>query len=546
MTRSTRFKPGKRTAGILPFILQEAVAECRHNKKSAFLALLDVQKAFDTVWHNGLFLKLFQFGIRGDLWHIIYNWYRSLSSAVLWNNHTSRYFPVAQGVRQGAVLSPILYAVFTSDLLSSLESSGLGVMINSIYIGAPTYADDMCLVATSPRDLQEMLLLVSDYAYKWRYSINPLKSQILIISQKSLPPVPFHWHIDNHSIPVVDSAKHLGLIISPSSTIKRTTSLITSSRSAFYSLTAVGARHTCLNPCTSIYLYKSLCLPILTFGLEIWHPTSSELIMMERSQLKILRTILGLPSHVPSKGVHMLSGTIPIQSIMALRQLSFIRNTLALEESSTPRRLLLHRASSSSSPPSSIIRHFTTTLDSLSLPSIPELAADLPPKPLWSAIIRSLTFEALREDFVSSPSPSMSYVVRLPLSLSHYGRPAPPLYLLRHDLILARLSHTRIRLLLKASSLASHTSCFNPRAGRDRSPICTLCSLGQPEDPIHFICICPSLQPIRDLWLPKIYGSTLPDPSTILDHVLGIVWTDQQDLLLKFLADLFHYRATLF
>ena len=147
---------------------------------------------------------------------------------------------------------------------------------------------------------------------------------------------------------------------------------------------------------------------------------------------------------------------------------------------------------------------------------------------------------------MSSPSPSMSYVARLSLPLSHYGRPASPLYLLRHDLTLARLSHTRICLLLKASSLASHISCFNPRAGRDRSPICTLCSLDQSEDSIHFICIYPSLQPIRDLWLLKIYGSFLPDPSTLHDHVLGIVWTDQQNLLLKFLADLYHYHAALF
>ena len=94
--------------------------------------MLNVQKAFDSVWHNGLFYKLFHFGIHGDLWFVLMEWYSKLTSSVLWDDRHSWYFSVQQGVRQGAVLSPLLYTIFTSDLLSSLESSGLGVFIGSI------------------------------------------------------------------------------------------------------------------------------------------------------------------------------------------------------------------------------------------------------------------------------------------------------------------------------------------------------------------------------------------------------------------------------
>ena len=252
------FRPGYSTSHT-SFVLHEAIAECKYQKKPVYLALLDVQKAFDSVWHNGLFYKLFQFGIRGDLWYVLYNWYNGLSSSILWNNRISRKFAVAQGVHQGAVLSPILYAVFTSDLLSTLESSSLGVQIGHIYVGAPTYADDMSLIATSPWALQAMLNIVFEYSYKWRYSINSSKSQILILNLKVHFYPHFQWQLDGHTIPIVESAKHLGIIISSSpSTIKRTTNSITASRSAFYALTAIGARHTCINPCTSIHLYKSL------------------------------------------------------------------------------------------------------------------------------------------------------------------------------------------------------------------------------------------------------------------------------------------------
>ena len=97
-------------------------------------------------------------------------------------------------MRQGAVLSPIPYAVFTSDLLYNLERSGLGTHIDNIYCGSPTYADDMALVSHSPTNLQLMLDIVSEYAHKWEYTINPSKSQILIFSSQSQ----IHHHLAQH------------------------------------------------------------------------------------------------------------------------------------------------------------------------------------------------------------------------------------------------------------------------------------------------------------------------------------------------------------
>ena len=227
----------------------------------------------------------------------------------------------------------------------------------------------MSLIADSPWALQSMLDLVSAYAFKWRYSLNPLKSQILILNMRSSQVSCFQWQVCGHTIPIVDSAKHLGILISSSpSTIGQTTNAITSSRSAFYAPSAVSARQTGINPCTSILLYKALLLSILTFGLDVWSPSLTELRMMDRSQAKILRTILGLPSHVPIAGMHLIAGTLPIHLVAMNKQLIFVRNTLALSEDATPRRLLLLCVHSSFCPPSSIVHSFISSLDTL--PSI--------------------------------------------------------------------------------------------------------------------------------------------------------------------------------
>ena len=80
----------------MTFLLQEAILE-------AFVAFLDVRKAFDTVWHEGLLVKLLNNGIKGHLWHLINTWYTTSSGCVLWNGQRSDPLP-------GGVLS--LYSLY--------------------------------------------------------------------------------------------------------------------------------------------------------------------------------------------------------------------------------------------------------------------------------------------------------------------------------------------------------------------------------------------------------------------------------------------------
>ena len=58
------FRPGLSTSHT-SFILQESIAWCKESNLKSFVAFLDARKAFDTVWHSGLFFKLDQFGLSG-------------------------------------------------------------------------------------------------------------------------------------------------------------------------------------------------------------------------------------------------------------------------------------------------------------------------------------------------------------------------------------------------------------------------------------------------------------------------------------------------
>ena len=534
------FRPGFSTAHS-SFILSEAIFENKIHKLPSFLAFLDVRKAFDTVWHAGLFYKLFHYGVRGNIWFVLFYWYSRLSASVLWNGSVSRPLIIAQGVRQGAVLSPLLYAVFTSDLLVELESSGHGVYIDTLFCGAPTFADDMSLIANSPFALQAMLDIISSYTHKWRYSINSSKSQVLILGNCQPPISP--WKVCNKPIPVSESAKHLGILISSrGSTIDRTLNAISNSRSAFYALTAVGARQSCMSPTTALHLFKSLSLSIMAFGYESWAPSNMEIMMMERSQLKILRTILGCPVHSPSKGIHLLLGTLPVKYLLDLRHLMFTRSLLALPSSATARKIFMFRSRSIELFNLSISSMLIGTLDRYNLPSVNELDEEPPSKLAWKALTKALVHEAFRDSCTINPGPTLQHILQLPLL--KYGRPSQLLSFCSKSLSLARLSNLRIRLLLHATSLRAHTSRFRVSSDNDRNPNCNLCHLAQPENALHFIAVCPALTPIRRLWVPMIFSSP-PTNQSLFDHVMGFVWIPEQDLLLRFLADLYHYRSIL-
>ena len=68
---------------------------------------------------------------------------------VCWNNCNSQYFNVGNGIKQGGVLSPILFNLYIDGLLIRLQKSSAGCHMNNIYMGALSYADDItisCLV----------------------------------------------------------------------------------------------------------------------------------------------------------------------------------------------------------------------------------------------------------------------------------------------------------------------------------------------------------------------------------------------------------------
>ena len=85
---------------------------------------LDLSKAFDKVWHQGLLFKLESFGIRGKLLNLLEDDLSNRFQRVLLNRQESSWFPIKAGVPQGSIIEPLLFLIYINDLPDRLNAIG--------------------------------------------------------------------------------------------------------------------------------------------------------------------------------------------------------------------------------------------------------------------------------------------------------------------------------------------------------------------------------------------------------------------------------------
>ena len=92
-----------------------------------------------------------------ELLSILETWFALSTSCVRWHSHVSRVFTLQAGVRQGGVLSPLLFAIFIDDMVAKVINENVGCFISSACISIILYADDIILIAPTVSGLQRLL-----------------------------------------------------------------------------------------------------------------------------------------------------------------------------------------------------------------------------------------------------------------------------------------------------------------------------------------------------------------------------------------------------
>ena len=151
--------------------------------KDLFTCFIDYSKAFDKVHHEQLIQCLEKIGVDGKDIRVIANLYWHQKAAIRIQNQLSPFTSIQRGVRQGCVLSPYLFNIYTEFIFRECNELQ-GINIHGLNINNLRYADDTALITENQENLQRVVTKVREESSKAGLEMNVKKTKTMIISRK--------------------------------------------------------------------------------------------------------------------------------------------------------------------------------------------------------------------------------------------------------------------------------------------------------------------------------------------------------------------------
>ena len=150
-----------------------------------YTCLLDASKAFDRVKHWTLFAKLIETGALLLIVRVLLFWYQKQQVCIKWGKSCSTYFTICNGVRQGRILSPRLFALYVNQLTNQLIACKDGCYFNNMCINHVLYAHDICLLAPTASAMQTLLDICYEHGIDNDILFNLIKSVCTVFKPKA-------------------------------------------------------------------------------------------------------------------------------------------------------------------------------------------------------------------------------------------------------------------------------------------------------------------------------------------------------------------------
>ncbi|GFN84653.1 endonuclease-reverse transcriptase [Plakobranchus ocellatus] len=138
--------------------------------------------------------------------------YWEQTAAMRIENKTSTFQDIKRGVRQGCVLSPDLFSLYSEIIMRNLENHP-GIKVGEQNINNSRYADDTVLIAENKEDLQKLINIVEEESRKKGLELNSKKTEVMVISRKQESPK-CDIFINKVKLKQTEKFKYLGTIIS--------------------------------------------------------------------------------------------------------------------------------------------------------------------------------------------------------------------------------------------------------------------------------------------------------------------------------------------
>lgn len=302
--------------------ITEKIATAFNKRKSVGMVLLDIQKAFDCVWHKGLLYKLIMLQTPDYITAILKSYLENRKFKVKLNDEYSELKTCSAGVPQGSLLGPILFNIYVRDLPQT-KNTDLAL-----------FADDTAICATSTlpeaivRKLQTAINQLKKYYNKWKIKINSEKCEAILFTQRKRKPKKYVQY-NKTKIPWKQDVKYLGIILDNKLTWKEHINKnVKNAKIGMAKLMTLIHPESTLQQEYKLLLYNQVIRPALTYGSTVWgNAAQTHIKKLQIIQNKFLRLILLKRRRTKITELHEYIKQPTIQEFIKKKAMQFYQKT---------------------------------------------------------------------------------------------------------------------------------------------------------------------------------------------------------------------------
>ena len=255
----------------------------------------DFKKAFDSVPHRRLLLKMEALGVKGKVLDWIKDFLSNRTQIVTVNGTPSETGQVTSGIPQGSVLGPLLFVAYINDLPSQAE--------NNVRI----FADDTKLFTRSDEadaraSLQEDLDRLCEWSDNWLLRFHPEKCCVIRLGNNPVDhtysmKTTINGQEKRHNLTESEAEKDLGVFVDKKLNFKKHIAQATAKANRTLGIVRRSFDH--LSDETFVQLYKSLVRPMVEYGHSVWSPSQKTLMQEVENVQKRATKLIGRLKNKP-------------------------------------------------------------------------------------------------------------------------------------------------------------------------------------------------------------------------------------------------------
>ena len=307
--------------------LRIIVEQCMEFRSPLFLLFIDFERAFDSLNRDYMWKVLVEYGIPSKLIVLIKELYSGCSYKVMHKGKLGTPFQVCSGVKQGDILSPLLFLIVLDHVMKKANSQPRGIQWSLVSrLEDLDYADDICSLSHNFSDLQQKLQALVHFAKPAGLKVNVAKTKLMILNTRCTSKL----QIDGQDIEVVEKFCYLGSMITKGGGAEEDVSCrIQKARQAFGSFKRVWAS-TKLSRRLKLQIFNSNIKSVLLYGCETWKVTRQTTSRIQVFVNRCLRQILRIywPNVITNENLHRMTGQRKMSDEIGHRKWGWIGHTL--------------------------------------------------------------------------------------------------------------------------------------------------------------------------------------------------------------------------